>query len=103
MEPVACRATIRPISYRLSPPPTAALAIYAGAAAVLVAGYWFDGSTCLWRTLTGLPCPGCGMVHALLAMARGDMRAAWAFNRLSVVAVPILLHSGVRAAKERLT
>ncbi len=69
----------------------------------MLAGYWFDESTCLWRAVTGLPCPGCGMIHALLAMARGDVRAAWDFNRLSLVAVPIVLTTGVRAVKERLT
>ena len=32
---------------------------------------------CLFRTLTGLVCPGCGMTHACLAFARGDFQSAW--------------------------
>ncbi|MEE2738038.1 MAG: DUF2752 domain-containing protein [Planctomycetota bacterium] len=32
---------------------------------------------CLFRTLTGLVCPGCGMTHACLAFARGDFLSAW--------------------------
>ena len=40
------------------------------------------------------------MVHALLALARGDVSAAWAFNRGSMVAAPLLLWSGIKRTKE---
>jgi hypothetical protein len=73
---------------------------YAAAAAVLIAGHVFNQSTCLWRAVTHLPCPGCGMTHAVLAMARGHLRAAWAFNPRSFVVVPILAWTGIREIKE---
>lgn len=63
---------------------------------VLIIGYWFDESTCVWRAVTGLPCPGCGMIHALLALARGNTQAAWTFNPSSFVVAPILLWTGVQ-------
>ena len=69
---------------------------YVAAAVLLAAGYYFDESTCLWRAITGLPCPGCGMIHAWLAMAHGDVRAAWNFNPNSFVVTPIPLWTGVQ-------
>lgn len=37
---------------------------------------------CAFHAVTGLPCPGCGMTRAFLALGRLDLRAAWAFNPL---------------------
>ena len=81
-------------------PPWPAVVCYLLATGVLAAGYVFDRSTCLWHALTVLPCPGCGMVHACLALAHGDVRAAWAFNRNSFVVAPILVWNGVHKIKE---
>jgi hypothetical protein len=69
-------------------------------AGVLAAGYVSDESTCLWQVLLGVPCPGCGMIHALLAIARGSLREAWALNPTSFVALPILTVHGIRKLKE---
>jgi hypothetical protein len=45
---------------------------------------------CPFRRLTHLPCPGCGMTRALLALIRGDLHAALAFHPLSpLVAVAL--------------
>ena len=65
---------------------TAAVMIIA--LAVAVAGYaaiamrrgW--GMPCLFRTLTGWQCPGCGMTHAVVALLRLDIRTAFACNAL---------------------
>jgi hypothetical protein len=84
-------------------PPWPALACYVAAAGVLAAGYVFDESTCLWYLLTGRPCPGCGMIHACLAIARGDLRSAWTLNRASFVVFPILLRTVIREIKELAT
>jgi hypothetical protein len=44
--------------------------VYGLAVTLLVAGFCLDESTCLWYMLAGWRCPGCGMIHAMLAMAR---------------------------------
>ena len=40
---------------------------------------WTDAA-CLFRGLTGWPCPGCGITTSLLALARGDVQASWSAN-----------------------
>jgi hypothetical protein len=75
---------------------------YLATASVLAFGYFSNESTCLWRTLTGLPCPGCGMIHAFLALAQGDVRAACHYNPRSLAVAPILAWTAVRNAKELL-
>jgi hypothetical protein len=35
---------------------------------------------CLAQTLLGIPCPGCGITHALAALARFNLRGAWNAN-----------------------
>ena len=39
---------------------------------------------CPFRVVTGLPCPTCGSTRALLALAAGDVSAAWRWNPLLV-------------------
>ena len=38
---------------------------------------------CPFKAVTGLPCPGCGMTHAFLALGRLDFAGAWAANPLA--------------------
>jgi hypothetical protein len=40
---------------------------------------------CLFRRITGLACPGCGLTRAFVALARGDLAAAIAFHPLAPV------------------
>lgn len=40
--------------------------------------------------LTGIPCPGCGMTRACLAVLRGDFPAAFAYHGM-VWSLPLLL------------
>lgn len=40
---------------------------------------------CPLHTWTGWHCPGCGSTRAVLALARGDWREAWAMNPLLMV------------------
>jgi uncharacterized protein DUF2752 len=35
---------------------------------------------CLAQTLLGIPCPGCGITHALAALGRFDLRGSWLAN-----------------------
>lgn len=46
---------------------------------------------CLWKRLTGHPCPGCGTTHAVSALMHGDLPAAARYNRIIYVLVPVTL------------
>jgi hypothetical protein len=46
---------------------------------------------CVWKRLTGSPCPGCGTTHALWSVAHGDFAAAPRYNRNVYVLVPVVL------------
>ena len=45
---------------------------------------------CLFHSLTGLWCPGCGLTRGLYACLHGDYLAAVRMNSLLFVAVPVL-------------
>lgn len=65
-----------------------------------VAGVWvyftFDpaGSElfprCMFLTLTGLKCPGCGTQRALHALLHGDVASAWGCNALLLIELPLI-------------
>lgn len=79
----------------ISPPkwclPAAVMTAAAGAAAILLR---FDPSRtkwmprCLFHTLTGLYCPGCGATRSLHALLHGHVAAALRWN---VLAIPLLI------------
>jgi hypothetical protein len=49
-------------------------------------------SLCLWRRLSGIPCPGCGMTRAFAHLAKGEWRSALAVHPLApLVAGELLL------------
>ena len=48
------------------------------------------GHGCPIRWLTGIPCPGCGLSRAYLALLQGDLVGAFAFHPL-FWAVPVLI------------
>ena len=66
------------------------------ALAVVVMYYRYDPSSdgffpkCLWLSLTGYRCPGCGTQRALHAMFHGHIIDALRFNPLAVIA-PVLI------------
>ncbi|OAI40742.1 hypothetical protein AYO40_04340 [Planctomycetaceae bacterium SCGC AG-212-D15] len=45
---------------------------------------------CVWKAVTGKPCPGCGTTRALCCLTHGDWRRALDYNRIIVVLVPVL-------------
>ncbi len=44
---------------------------------------------CPMATLLGVPCPGCGLTRATLALLHGDVRAALALHPLVLVLAPL--------------
>ncbi|HLU47706.1 MAG TPA: DUF2752 domain-containing protein [Planctomycetota bacterium] len=71
-----------------------ACAFLAGIVALAVAGRLLDLSPaslllipCPIRSLTDVPCPGCGMTRALLSIARGDLSTAWRFHPFAFLLV----------------
>ncbi|MES2019216.1 MAG: DUF2752 domain-containing protein [Pseudomonadota bacterium] len=46
---------------------------------------------CLVSMVTADLCWGCGITHAALALLHGDVAGAWAYNKLSLVVLPMLL------------
>lgn len=45
---------------------------------------------CLFRSITGVPCPGCGLTHAAHLLLHGDWTGAWSANPLALFVVPSL-------------
>lgn len=50
-----------------------------------------DGPACPWRTLTGVPCPMCGMTHATVALGGGDLGGALASHPAAPAALAIAI------------
>ncbi len=47
---------------------------------------------CPFRTLTGLDCPGCGSTRGLHQLVHGNFIAAFEFNPLLIILVPLSLY-----------
>jgi|SRR5688572_8908269 len=48
-------------------------------------------AVCLFRHVTGLPCPSCGMTHSIMAIFNFEMKEAIHINVLGFVAVLMML------------
>lgn len=51
-----------------------------------------NGSICLCKGVTGIPCPGCGMTRASTELLHGDFRGAWEMHPLIfyiIIAIPL--------------
>jgi hypothetical protein len=71
----------RPVSF-----PAAAGAAYAAVVVQAVHPVLPEGgpTLCPFHLLTGLPCPGCGMGHALVHALRGDFAGSFRFHPLGM-------------------
>ena len=58
-------------------------------------GSWFP--RCVFKTLTGFDCPGCGSQRAIHALLHGRLTEALRLNALFVVELPLLLLLGLVA------
>ena len=46
---------------------------------------------CWFHSMTGLPCPGCGLTRSVLAIGSGEFAAAWQFNPFGYLVYAVLL------------
>jgi hypothetical protein len=46
---------------------------------------------CLVRRYLGIPCPGCGIIHSLIAMGQMHFREAWHWNPAGIALAVYLL------------
>ena len=51
---------------------------------------------CVYRTLFGVRCLGCGMTHAFCSVLHGQFAQAFAYNPLVIVAFPFFGTLGLR-------
>lgn len=49
------------------------------------------GIPCVFRKVTGMLCPGCGMSHALSSLIHGRISEAIGYNVLSVTICPLIV------------
>ncbi len=57
---------------------------------VCLAVYVSQNGACLFRSLTGIPCPACGMSRAWLALLHGDLAGAFRYHPLFWT-IPLLI------------
>jgi hypothetical protein len=48
-------------------------------------GHFALPGVCIFKNLTGLPCPGCGLTRSMTAAVRGNLSQSWMFHRLGFV------------------
>lgn len=54
---------------------------------------------CTVRLTTGLPCPGCGMTRAYLALIQGDFAGAFFWHPLFWMVIPLFLLAAWKKGK----
>lgn len=92
----------RKISAPLSPGIFTGVVLGAAAMGAGATVFFFNPSThgfypvCLFHSLTGLNCPGCGMTRALYALLHGNVRVALKDNALFVLTLAALAVWGAR-------
>ena len=47
--------------------------------------------TCTLRSMTGIPCPGCGLLRSLVSAMHGDFAKSWEYHRLGLLTVVYIL------------
>jgi hypothetical protein len=62
-----------------------ALSVHGGTQVVVPLIGWPLPELCTTRRFLGLACPGCGLTRAFIALAHGNVAAAWSYNPASLV------------------
>ncbi len=58
---------------------------------------------CLFHQCTGLYCPGCGSTRMIHSLLHGDIRAAFGYNPLLLLCLPLVVICGLDWVKLHLT
>jgi hypothetical protein len=56
---------------------------------------------CVFHRITGLQCPGCGSLRAMHNLLHGNIPAAFHYNALLVLSLPLLFAQAVRIGNAR--
>ena len=72
----------------------AALYLGIGVAYLIFVSLTGLGIPCIFHSLTGLHCPGCGITRMFVALGRLDFIAAWDANALVLVLLPFFIGFG---------
>ena len=51
---------------------------------------------CLWKTLFGTECSGCGVTSSIIEIIKGNFLIAWEINKLTFLVVPLLLFCSIK-------
>jgi len=46
---------------------------------------------CIFKGVTGIPCPGCGMTRACLAILQGEFSTAWRYHPFSFLLIGLII------------
>lgn len=57
-------------------------------------------SICLSKSLAGMECPACGLTRGVMHFVHLDFGAAWSYNRLTFLIVPMLFPLWLKALYE---
>ncbi|MGA7993031.1 MAG: DUF2752 domain-containing protein [Thermoanaerobaculia bacterium] len=63
--------------------------------------FFFDPATagfyppCLFKTVLGTQCPGCGSLRAAHQLLHGNFAGAWALNKPLLIALPLAAAAGL--------
>ena len=60
-------------------------------ASIRTSGFEEGPVLCPWRLLTGYPCPGCGGIRAMSAIAVGQFEQAWLLNPIAFLACFVVI------------
>jgi hypothetical protein len=62
---------------------------------------WLNGqhTLCLFKNLTGRECWGCGITRAIISAVQFHFEAAFHYNKLIVIVLPLLLYEWIKTVK----
>ena len=63
----------------------------AGLVAAAAGVVWLGAPVCPTALFFGVPCPGCGLTRATLALANGDLAGAFHFHPLAPILAPLFI------------